>query len=95
MERLCFRPGPWEAELRALYQQHAGARGAGGGARWVDKLDAWLKNTPIGFYAIEYARKKGEHPKRGLFSPDLFIKQGDWTFVMEIKEEGWVDNAFA
>ncbi len=32
-------------------------------------VDAWLKNTPVGFYAIEYAWKKGEHPKRGEFSP--------------------------
>lgn len=50
-------------------------------------LDAWLKNTPMGFYAIEYAWKKGEHPKRGEFSPDFFIKQGDWMFVVEIKDD--------
>ena len=31
----------------------------------ADRLDAWIKNTPIGFYTIEYAWKKGEHPKRG------------------------------
>lgn len=49
------------------------------------ELDAWLKNTHIGFYSIEYAWKKGEHPKRGLFSPDFFLKQGDWIFVVEIK----------
>ncbi len=48
-------------------------------------VDAWLKNTPVGFYAIEYAWKKGEHPKRGEFSPDFFIKQGDGVFVVEIK----------
>jgi type III restriction enzyme len=48
-------------------------------------VDAWLKNTPVGFYSIEYARKKGEHPKRGEFSPDFFIKQGDRVFVVEIK----------
>ena len=40
-------------------------------------FDAWLKNTPIGFYSIEYAWKKGNKPKRGEFSPDFFIKQGD------------------
>ncbi|OQB90197.1 MAG: Type III restriction enzyme, res subunit [Verrucomicrobia bacterium ADurb.Bin118] len=50
-------------------------------------VDAWLKNTPMGFYAIEYAWKKGEHPKRGEFSPDFFIKQGDWVFVVEIKDD--------
>ena len=49
------------------------------------KLDAWLKNTPVGFYSLEYAWKKGSKPKRGEFSPDFFIKQGDWVFVTEIK----------
>jgi type III restriction enzyme len=48
-------------------------------------VDAWLKNTPVSFYAIEYAWKKREHPKRGEFSPDFFIKQGDGVFVVEIK----------
>jgi type III restriction enzyme len=38
-------------------------------------LDAWFKNTPQRFYTIEYAWKKGEHPKRGEFSPDFFIKK--------------------
>jgi type III restriction enzyme len=48
-------------------------------------LDAWLKNTHIGFYSVEYAWKKGDHPKRGLSSPDFFLKQGDRIFVVEIK----------
>ncbi len=51
----------------------------------AQKLNAWLKNTPVGFYFIEYAWKKGEHPKRGEFSPDFFIKQGERIFVVEIK----------
>jgi hypothetical protein len=37
-------------------------------------VEAWLKNTPVGFYTIEYAWKKSEHPKRGGFSPDFFIR---------------------
>lgn len=49
------------------------------------KLDAWLKSTPIGFYAIEYAWKKGNRPKRGEFNPDFFLKQGTYIFVVEIK----------
>jgi type III restriction enzyme len=49
------------------------------------KLNAWLKNTPIGFYSIEYAWKKGTTPKRGEFSPDFFIKKGDQVFVVEVK----------
>jgi len=48
-------------------------------------VDAWLKNTPVGFYSIQYAWKKGEHPKRGEFSPDFFIKQGYGVFVVETK----------
>jgi type III restriction enzyme len=49
------------------------------------KLDAWLKNTAIGFYWIEYAWKKGNTAKRGEFSPDFFIKQGDQIFALEVK----------
>jgi type III restriction enzyme len=49
------------------------------------KLDAWLKSTPVGFYWIEYAWKKGNTPKRGEFSPDFFIKQGNQIFVVEVK----------
>jgi type III restriction enzyme len=51
----------------------------------AQKLDGWLKNTAIGFYVIEYAWKKGNNPKRGEFSPDFFIKQGDQVFVVEVK----------
>lgn len=51
----------------------------------AQKCDAWLKNTPVGFYWIEYAWKKGNKPKRGEFSPDFFIKQGDRVFVVEVK----------
>ncbi len=57
-------------------------------------LDAWLKNTPIGFYSIEYAWKKGNKPKRGEFSPDFFIKQENKIFVVEVKgDEEIVDPA--
>lgn len=48
-------------------------------------IDAYIKNTPQRFYPIEYAWKKGEHPKRGEFSPDFFFKKGDMIFVVEIK----------
>jgi type III restriction enzyme len=48
-------------------------------------LDAWLKNASQRFYPIEYAWKKGEHPKRGEFNPDFFIKKGDVIYVIEIK----------
>lgn len=51
----------------------------------AQKFDAWLKNTPIGFYSMEYAWKKRNRPKRGEFSPDFFIKQGEQIFVVEVK----------
>ena len=50
-------------------------------------IDAWLKNTSIRFYSIEFAWKKGEHPKRGEFSPDFFIKAQDMVLVVEIKDD--------
>ena len=55
-------------------------------------LDAWLKSAPQRYYAIEYAWKKGEHPKRGEFSPDFFIKKGDMVYVVEIKDDGEIDD---
>jgi type III restriction enzyme len=62
---------------------------------YAANVDAWLKNTPVGFYSIEYAWKKGEHPKRGEFSPDFFIKQRDWIFVVEIKDDGEIKEPSA
>jgi type III restriction enzyme len=47
--------------------------------------DAWLKSVPTRFYEIDYAWKKGEHPKRGKFSPDFFVKAGHTIIVVEIK----------
>lgn len=47
--------------------------------------DAWLKSTAMRFYEIDYAWKKREHPKRGKFNPDFFIKAGDLIIVVEVK----------
>jgi type III restriction enzyme len=58
-------------------------------------VDAWLKNTPQRFYAIEYAWKKGEHPKRGEFSPDFFIKKNSMIFVVEIKGDEEISDPSA
>lgn len=55
-------------------------------------IDAWLKNTSMNFYSLEYAWKKGEHPKRGEFSPDFFIKKGDLVYVVEIKDDGEISD---
>lgn len=56
--------------------------------RNATSIDAWIKNAPMNFYSLEYAWKKGEHPKRGEFNPDFFIKQGDRIYVVEIKDDG-------
>ncbi len=50
-------------------------------------IDSWLKSTDQDFYPIEYSWKKGEHPKRGRFNPDFFIKIGKNILVIEIKGE--------
>jgi type III restriction enzyme len=51
----------------------------------VKCYDAWLKSTATRFYEIDYAWKKGEHPKRAKFNPDFFIKASDLIVVAEIK----------
>ncbi|MCI0563051.1 MAG: hypothetical protein MN733_31625 [Nitrososphaera sp.] len=51
-----------------------------------------MKNSPQRFYAVEYAWKKGEHPKRGDFSPDFFIRQGNTTYVVEIKDDAEIED---
>jgi type III restriction enzyme len=49
------------------------------------QLAGWLKNVAQGFYPIEYAWKKGQHPKRGEFSPDFFVKKDSTIYVVEVK----------
>jgi type III restriction enzyme len=51
----------------------------------LSHYEAWIKSTSTRFYEIDYAWKKGEHPKRGKFSPDFFIRAGNMTLVVEIK----------
>jgi type III restriction enzyme len=51
----------------------------------LSHYDAWMKSTSTRFYEIDFAWKKGEHPKRGKFSPDFFIKTGGLVLVIEIK----------
>lgn len=53
----------------------------------AEKLAAWVKSTPMSFYEIDYFWKKGEHPKRGKFSPDFFIKTDGLILVVEIKDD--------
>ena len=58
----------------------------------AQSLYGWLKSSPQRFYAIEYAWKKGEHPKRGDFSPDFFIRKGHTVYVVEIKDDSEIDD---
>lgn len=65
----------------------------------AEALDAWLKNTAMGFYAVEYAWSKpttrpggAPHIKRGMFSPDFFIKQDNFILVVEIKDDSEIAN---
>lgn len=57
-----------------------------------ERIESWLKNSPQRFYAIEYAWKKVEHPKRGDFSPDFFIKKGKSIYIIEIKEDAEIND---
>lgn len=48
-------------------------------------VDAWIKSVNVGFYAIPFTWRKGEHPKQGSFNPDFFIKTGNDVLCVEIK----------
>lgn len=48
-------------------------------------INTWIKSTDQDFYPIEYSWRKGEHPKRGRFNPDFFIKIDKNILVVEIK----------
>lgn len=50
-------------------------------------ITAWLKNAPQKFYSIDYAWRRGAHPKRGEFNPDFFIKIDNQVYVVEIKDD--------
>jgi type III restriction enzyme len=50
-------------------------------------IDAWIKSTDRDFYPIEFGWRKGEHPKRGFFNPDFFIKKGNHILAVEIKSD--------
>ncbi len=50
-------------------------------------VDAWIKSKDTGFYSIDYAWRKGEHPKNGSFNPDFFIKTGKDILIVETKAD--------
>ena len=53
----------------------------------LDDVEAWVKSTAMNFYSIHYHWKKGEHPKKGSFNPDFFIKLKGVISVVEIKDD--------
>jgi len=55
-------------------------------------ITAWIKSTPIRFYEIDYFWKKGEHPKRGKFNPDFFIRTNKLVLVVEIKDDDEINE---
>lgn len=57
-------------------------------------IDAWVKNTSVRFYEIEYSWRKGEHPTRGMFSPDFLIKlsQQSLVLIVEIKYDSEIQE---
>lgn len=58
----------------------------------AEHISAWIKSTPMSFYEIDYFWKKGEHPKRGKFSPDFFIKTDGLVLVVEIKDDEEIND---
>lgn len=56
--------------------------------RNAESIDAWIKATDTGFYAIEYSWRKGEHPRQAKFNPDFFVKKGSEIIVIETKMDG-------
>jgi type III restriction enzyme len=51
-------------------------------------VEAWIKNTAVRFYDIEFAWRKREHTVRGWFSPDFVIKLVQpLVLVVEIKDD--------
>lgn len=53
---------------------------------------SWIKSNQSGFYSFEYSWRKGEHPQRGLFNPDFFIKSKNRIIVVEIKGNEQINN---
>lgn len=55
-------------------------------------IDSFVKSTDVGFYSFEYSWRKGSHHKTNLFNPDFFIKMSNLILVIDIKEDGQINN---
>lgn len=56
-------------------------------------ISGWIKSTDQGFYPIEYAYRRGSKFTRSAFNPDFFIRAGEKTYSIEIKEDGEIQAA--
>jgi len=50
-------------------------------------LESWIKSVAVRFYDIDYTWRKGQHQRRGKFSPDFFIKLSELVVVAEVKDD--------
>lgn len=55
-------------------------------------IDTFIKSADMNFYEIEYTWRKGTHQQYGFFNPDFFIKKDNMIFVVEIKDDGQIQN---
>ena len=53
----------------------------------LNQINSWIKSAAMNFYPIDYYWRKGEHPKKGSFNPDFFVKIGEFISVVEIKDD--------
>ena len=51
----------------------------------AERVRAWIKSPDVGFYAISYSWRKGDHTKRGKFNPDYFVALGDSKDILIIE----------
>lgn len=62
----------------------------------ADIIDAWVKSPSNGFYSFEYAWKKnprhGEALRYDRFNPDFFVKVNNKIIVVEIKDDGEIQD---
>lgn len=58
----------------------------------VKAIDSFIKSSDTGFYYFDYSWKKGSHQQIGQFNPDFFIKKGNITVVVEIKDDSQISN---
>jgi type III restriction enzyme len=56
----------------------------------ADQNDNWRLVTEL--LGLGHAWRKCEHQKRCEFSPDFFLKKGNTIYVVEIKDDGEIED---